>query len=93
MSATLQNGTASPAPTVSLSSDEIDDLLYIARANDLKELDPFLDTLCTKYNASKAAILSSAIDAESGNTMLHYAGANGLNGTSVPTLMPVLKGI
>ena len=85
MSSDLQTGTAAPALTISLSDDDIDDLLYVARANDHEALNSFLDVISTKYNASNAAILSSAIDAESGNTMLHYAGANGHNGTSVST--------
>lgn len=71
-----------PSPAIPLTEDEIDDIVYVARANELPELIPYLDSLTAKYNTPKDSIISSAIDAESGNTALHYASANGHLGRS-----------
>lgn len=62
---------------ISLTEDEIDDLFYLARVNDLDELKSFLSELQTKYNTASTQILSAATDPESENTTLHYAAANG----------------
>lgn len=63
---------------VRLTEDEIDDILYIARANEAEELDPYISQVSQAHNnASKADILGSAVDSESGNTAIHYASANG----------------
>jgi ankyrin repeat protein len=59
-----------------LTEDEIDDLLYIARANETSELEPYLSYLSHKHNTTPSAILLSAIDPENKNTPLHYASAN-----------------
>jgi hypothetical protein len=62
----------------SLSEDEIDDILYCSRANELEELKPYLSSLSTKYSTeSPARILEAAVDSETGNNTLHYASANG----------------
>jgi uncharacterized protein len=68
---------SSPAPAIPLTDDEIDDILYISRANELDELTPYLESLAIKYKASSDAIICAAVDPESGNTALHYASANG----------------
>jgi len=64
-------------PPIALTEDEIDDLLYIARANELSELSPYLHALSHTHSAPAAAILSSAVDPTSRNSALHYAAANG----------------
>lgn len=69
------SSNASP-PTIPLTEDEIDDLLYIARANETSELEAYLTYLSHKHNTTPSAILLSAIDPENKNTPLHYASAN-----------------
>ncbi len=64
-------------PPETLSEDEIDDVLYIARANELPELAPCLTSLSQKYGTTPHAILLSSTDSETQNTPLHYAAANG----------------
>ena len=73
--------TISP-PTITLTEDQIDDLLYYSRTNDIEEL---VSTLCTIKSAlgegvSEGDILLNAVDAESGNGVLHMAAANGHGG-------------
>ncbi|KIW07231.1 uncharacterized protein PV09_02088 [Verruconis gallopava] len=60
-----------------LTEDEIDEILYFARANEIEDLKTYIPTLFPKYGTQPAWILSQAVDAETGNTSLHYAGANG----------------
>ena len=62
-----------------LTEDEIDDILYCARANELDELRDCLSTLNAK--SSPAQVLVEAVDVNTGNNALHYAGANGHLGT------------
>ncbi|KAK3080901.1 hypothetical protein LTS18_012093 [Coniosporium uncinatum] len=62
---------------LSLTEDNIDDILYCARANDPTELSSLLSSLSSQHSCPQTAILLSAIDSESGNTVLHYAAANG----------------
>lgn len=64
-------------PTETLTEDEIDDILYIARANELPELEPYLTSLSQKYSTTSHAILLSSTDSGTQNTPLHYAAANG----------------
>ncbi|TGZ77173.1 ankyrin [Ascodesmis nigricans] len=61
-----------------MSEDEIDDLLYFARAGETKELEELLNALETKYpSVDKAAIITTAKDEHSGNNSLHMAAGNG----------------
>jgi len=60
-----------------LTEDNIDDILYCARANEPTELSSLLSSLCSQHSCSQAAILLSAVDSVSGNTVIHYAAANG----------------
>ncbi|KAJ9160696.1 Ankyrin [Coniochaeta hoffmannii] len=62
------------APTV--SEEEVDDLLYLARAGEKDELAEFLSSLSTRENVSTAEILTAAKD-EGKNTCLHMAAGNG----------------
>ena len=63
-----------------LPEDEIDDLLYFARTNDTSELQTLLISLAAQNSCSEADILLTARDADSGNTIAHYAAANGFDG-------------
>lgn len=68
-----------------LSEDEIDDILYLARTNERDELAELLKALAAQHSCAQSDILSAAIDPESGNTALHYAGANGhVGGYTLP---------
>jgi hypothetical protein len=61
-----------------LTEEEIDDILYCSRANDLEELKPFISSLDEKYTtASAASIILAAVDPETGNNAAHYAAGNG----------------
>ncbi|KAF2096207.1 hypothetical protein NA57DRAFT_78975 [Rhizodiscina lignyota] len=62
---------------VSLTEDEIDDILYLSRAGEAAELQEFLNDLSKKYNVSQADVICNAADAESGNNAVHYTSANG----------------
>jgi hypothetical protein len=63
-----------------ITEEETDDVLYCARANEIEELKNFVPTLFPKYGTQPAWIISQAVDAETGNTALHYASANGHDG-------------
>ncbi|EON63052.1 hypothetical protein W97_02279 [Coniosporium apollinis CBS 100218] len=75
MSPGLYHDSAPPAP--SLAEDETDDILYLSRTNEATELSAFLTELSMKYSYPQSAILAAAVDPESKNNVLHYAGANG----------------
>jgi glutamate mutase epsilon subunit len=64
-----------------LDEDAVDEVLYLARANEAAELDSFVSQLATQTKRSKAELLTAAIDPYSKNSALHYAAANGHNGT------------
>lgn len=61
-----------------LSFDEVDDLLYFTRANEVSDLQQTITELSQKYSCSAKDVLEAAIDPESGNTVLHFCSANGL---------------
>jgi len=60
-----------------LTEDEIDEILYLSRVNEVSELSDYLISLSTKYNCTKEILFEAAVDPESGNSALHYAAANG----------------
>lgn len=66
------------APT--LSEDEIDDLLYAARTNDLDDFTQQQTTLCAREQVDLLALLSATRDVESGNSVMHMAAANNHHG-------------
>lgn len=70
---------AHPTPArLTLSEDEIDDVLYLARANETQDLPQYLQELSQSHaGSSPADILVAAVDSQSGNSALHYAAANG----------------
>lgn len=63
--------------SVKLDEDSIDEILYLARANEASELATYLDELSTSTKHSKADIAAAAVDPNTKNTALHYAAANG----------------
>jgi|SRR5690242_15921366 len=64
-----------------LDEDSVDEILYLARANETADLEQFLSALSTQVSKPKDQILAEAVDSYSQNTALHYAAANGHNGT------------
>lgn len=67
--------------TLTLTADEIDDVLYFTRVNEASDLQATITELAQKYNRAPREIVEAAVDAESGNGALHYCAANGLTGT------------
>jgi hypothetical protein len=63
-----------------LEEDAIDEILYLARANESNELESYLSNLVAQTKRSKSELLTAAIDPYSKNSALHYAAANGHNG-------------
>ncbi|EME81905.1 uncharacterized protein MYCFIDRAFT_138563 [Pseudocercospora fijiensis CIRAD86] len=63
--------------TPQLTFDEIDDLLYFTRVNEVQDLQQTITELIQKYQCEAKDVLSAAIDPESGNTVLHFCSANG----------------
>lgn len=70
------------APSAKLNEEEIDDLIYLARVNELDEFKTELEKLTTRENCDVASIILAAKDSESGNGVLHMAAANGHVGMS-----------
>ncbi|OAL45187.1 ankyrin [Pyrenochaeta sp. DS3sAY3a] len=60
-----------------LDGDSIDEILYLARANEAGELESFLSQLSAQTTRSKADLVIAAVDPDSKNSALHYAAANG----------------
>lgn len=63
-----------------LDGDSIDEILYLARANEAGELESFLSQLSAQTTRSKAELVIAAVDPDSKNSALHYAAANGHEG-------------
>lgn len=62
--------------TSKVSEDEIDDLIYFARAGEVTDLNETLATLSSREGVSPAEILLAARD-EGKSTCLHMATGNG----------------
>ncbi|KAL8740218.1 MAG: hypothetical protein Q9190_007058 [Brigantiaea leucoxantha] len=62
---------------LNLDEDDIDDLLYLARTNDVKDLQASIGKLPQSHNVSSEDIITSIIDPVNGNSLLHMASANG----------------
>lgn len=71
---------------LTLSADEIDDLLYFARTNSLEDLIAGIDAIAQTQRTSFANISAAAVDPESGNNLLHMASANGCMGMLNPDM-------
>lgn len=67
-----------------MDEDTIDEILYLARANEATELATYLSNLSAQTPQSQAQLVAAAADPYSKNTALHYAAANGHVGTSHP---------
>ena len=63
-----------------MSEDEIDDLIYFARAGEKADIEESLSALATRENVSAAEILSAARDGGK-SSCLHMAAGNGHLGT------------
>ena len=63
-----------------LSEDEIDDLIYFARAGETADIEESLSALATRENVAAAEILSAARDGGK-SSCLHMAAGNGHLGT------------
>ena len=78
--------TVAPTTQISLSEEQIDDLLYLARTNEsselLSELAVIKEAQMTTEGTltSEVGILLAAVDPETGNNVLHMAAANGHTG-------------
>lgn len=71
-----------PAATLPpLTEDEIDDLIYYTRSSDLPALISEVESLSEKHKCPQSIILEATIDEDSGCNLLHYAGANGDEGS------------
>ncbi|KAI9777270.1 MAG: hypothetical protein M1839_009000 [Geoglossum umbratile] len=62
---------------MTLKEDDIDDLVYFARAGELVDLREAVDGAAKSTNGSPFDVLISAIDPANRNGMLHMAAANG----------------
>lgn len=69
--------------------DQIDDLIYYARTSDLPSLKSEIASLSSTHICNPASILEAANDKDSGCSLLHYAGANGDEGTYRPSPQPL----
>ncbi|KAK3639153.1 ankyrin repeat-containing protein [Elasticomyces elasticus] len=56
--------------TITLTSDEIDDLLYFTRANEADDLHQTITELTQKYGCEAREVLEAGIDPENGNKLL-----------------------
>lgn len=65
-----------------LTADEIDDVLYFTRVNEVEDLKTTVAELAQKYQCQPKDIIEAAVDPETGNSTLHYCAANGLAGAS-----------
>ena len=63
-----------------LDEDAIDEILYLARANEAAELDSYLSQLSAQTKQPKTELVTAAVDPFSKNSALHYAAANGHHG-------------
>jgi hypothetical protein len=85
-------------PLITLTPDEVDDLIYDVRAGDSAALEEDLTALSQKYSVKPAVIIASAVDSApedeggSGCCLLHYPAANGNLGIYPPKLPLALQG-
>ncbi|KAI4251171.1 MAG: hypothetical protein L6R42_008482 [Xanthoria sp. 1 TBL-2021] len=62
-------------PTI--SADEIDDFLFLARTNDIHDLKAGIEAIARTRQTSSENVILATIDPDNGNGLLHYASANG----------------
>lgn len=63
--------------TTSLTDDEIDDLIYFARAGQLEDFRACIEAFARTSNISHYEVVRAAVEEQSGNSPLHMASANG----------------
>lgn len=63
-----------------ITEDEVEDLIYSARSEDLDGLKHLLNNLCKELGQSEAEVLLQAVDPYTQSTPLHMACANGFLG-------------
>ena len=66
-----------PATLSSLTTDDVDELLYLARLGETTELKAAIDLFAKTLSTPSHTILTAAVDKESSNGLLHMAAANG----------------
>ncbi|KAF2269304.1 ankyrin [Lojkania enalia] len=64
---------------LALGDEAVDEILYLARANEVSELETYLSGLAAQTKHPEADVVAAAIDSYSKNSALHYAAANGHN--------------
>ncbi|KAL9136884.1 MAG: hypothetical protein Q9175_001914 [Cornicularia normoerica] len=69
-----------------LTPDQIDDLLYLARLGEITDLKADVDQYAKNLSTTPGIILTVAIDKDSGNGLLHMAAANGHTGPFCQTI-------
>jgi hypothetical protein len=57
--------------------EQIDDLFYLARTGELAELTTYITKLASTNHISAADIVAHTVAPDNGNSLLHYAAANG----------------
>ncbi|KAL8852437.1 MAG: hypothetical protein Q9221_002667 [Calogaya cf. arnoldii] len=62
---------------LTISADEIDDLLYLARTNDVHDLKAGIEAIARTQQTSSENVILATIDPDNGNGLLHMASANG----------------
>ena len=67
----------SSATLSTVTTDDIDDLLYLARLGETTDLKAAIDLIAKTLSTTPHTILRAAVDKESGNGLLHMAAANG----------------
>ena len=65
------------ALTAAVDLDTVDDLLYFARTAALSDLRNAVAEAAAAAHVSQRAVLEAAVDADSGNSAIHMAAANG----------------
>ena len=70
--------TIATLPT--LTTDQIDDLLYLSRLDEITDLKAAVDLFAKSLSTTPGSILTAAVDKDSGNGLLHMAAANGHTG-------------
>lgn len=70
-----------PVATIpTITTDQIDDLLYLARIGETTDLKAAVDLFAKSLSTTPGIILTGAVDKDSGNGLLHMAAANGHTG-------------
>jgi hypothetical protein len=70
-----------------LTEDEIDDLIFFARAGESKDLQETLSAIASREHTSTSQILLAAKEEGSKTTCLHMATGNGHLGMRGPTVL------